>query len=99
MGASLKKQRHSGLTQYAHKTHLVIIETPYKCRPTWSHCYPEDPLGLGSLDELTSDQRCQPTGEHASKNQFMWPHSQMPNHLNPEVAATADLLDRNRSNS
>jgi len=49
----------------------------------------QDPLGLGSLDEHASE----------SKNQFIWFYSQMPNHLNPEVAATAVLLGRGRSNS
>ena len=49
----------------------------------------QDPLGLGSLDEHASE----------SKNQFIWFYSQMPNHLNPEVAATAVLLGRGSSNS
>ena len=89
MGASTEEATALRPNPYAHKTLLVIIETPFRCRPSWSHCYPENPLGLGSLDELTSE----------SKNQFIWFYNQMPNHLNPEVAATSVLLDRSRSNS
>ena len=99
MGASPEEAKALGPHPYAHDTLLGHNRNSYKCRPTWSHCKPQDPLGLGSQDELTSDQRCRPTREHASKNQFIWFHNQMPYHLNPKVAATADLLDRNRSNS
>ena len=89
MGASIRKLRLSGLTHIAHKTLLVIIATPYVCRPSWSHCYPEDPLGLGSLDEFATVLR----------SQLIWLYSgQMPNHLNPAVAVKAVLLDRSRSN-
>ena len=89
MGASTEEATALRPYPHAHETHLVIIETPYGCRPNWSHCQPEDPLGLGSLDEHASE----------SKNQFIWFYSQMPNHLNPEDAATAVLLGRGRSNS
>ena len=50
MGASTEEATALWPYPYAHRTNLVMIETPYERRPNWSHCKPEDQLGLGLMD-------------------------------------------------